>query len=235
MKTLTARLGLFLGFLASLALGQRTVTFPLQDKSAQVQGDLYGKGSRGLVLAHGGRFDEKSWKKQVDVFAKAGFLVLAVRFRGDKFNPDGSPSAEGSGPENAADVIAAVLYLHRIGAKTVSAVGGSLGGDAVGDASAAMPAGSIERIVLLGSDGGDSPEKLKGRKLFIVARGDRNDDGLRLPRISEHYEKAKEPKKLVVLDGTAHAQFLFETDEGPRLTKEILGFLLEKSRSAEMK
>ena len=220
-------LGLFLGVFTNFAAGQKIVTFPLQDNSAQVQGDLYGEGPRGLVLAHGGRFNKESWKKQAEVFAKSGFLVLAVRFRGDRLNPDGSPSSEGSGPENTADLIAAVSYLHRIGAKMVSAVGGSLGGDAVGEASAAMPAGSIDRIVLLGSDGGDAPEKLKSRKLFIVARDDSNGAGLRLPGISEHYTRATEPKKLVVLEGTAHAQFLFDTEQGPRLLNEILRFLKE--------
>jgi pimeloyl-ACP methyl ester carboxylesterase len=221
--------GLFIGIFGSFASGQKLVSFPLQDGSAQqVQGDLYGKGERGLVLAHGGRFNKESWKKQADVFAKSGFLVLSVRFRGDKVNPDGSPSAEGSGPDNTADVIAAVSYLHRIGAKTFSAVGGSLGGDAVGEASAAMPAGSIDRIVVLGSSGGDSPEKLKGRKLFIVARDDSNGAGPRLPGISEHYERAAQPKKLVVLEGSAHAQFLFDTAGGPRLMKELLEFLLER-------
>lgn len=94
MKMVIVQLGLFIG-LSSIMLGQRTVTFSLADRSAQVQGDLYGEGSRGLVLAHGGRFNEKSWKKQAEVFAKSGFLVLAVRFRGDKLNPDGSPSAGG--------------------------------------------------------------------------------------------------------------------------------------------
>ncbi len=91
-----------------------------------------------------------------------------------------------------------------------------------------MPAGSIGRIVLLGSEGGDSPEKLKGRKLFIVARNDGYNHWLRLPGISEHHARAAEPKKLVILEGSAHAQFLFDTDQGPRLMKEMLRFLLEK-------
>lgn len=217
---------------AGLAFGQRAVTFPLLNGTGVVQGDLYGTGVRGLVLAHGGRFDEKSWKKQAEVFAGAGFLVLAVRFRGDRLNRDGSPSAEGSYPDNAQDVLAAVAYLHRTGAKTVYAVGGSLGGDAVGDADAmsgpGTAAGTIERVVFLGSEGGDSPEKLTGRKLFLVAREDRSGDGLRLPGIREHYERVPGPKKLVIVDGSAHAQYLFDTGQGPRVMKEIMGFFEEK-------
>lgn len=212
---------------ASAALGQRTVMFPLGDHSAEVQADLYGSGSRGLILAHGGRFDQKSWAPQAEEFARAGFLVLAVRFRGDRVNADGSPSAEGSDAENADDVMAAVAYLHRSGVKTVYAVGGSLGGSAVGDADAMSAPGSIERVVFLGSDGGDEPEKLSGRKLFIVAREDRSGEGLRLPGIEAHYKRAPEPKKLVIVEGSAHAQYLFGTDEGPRVMKEILEFFAE--------
>jgi hypothetical protein len=66
---------------------------------------------------------------------------------------------------------------------------------------------------------------MKGRKLFIVARDDANDDGLRLPRIRANYERAVGPKELVILDGSAHAQFIFATDQGARLMREILRFL----------
>ena len=102
-----------------------------------------------------------------------------------------------------------------------------MGGDAAGDAAAESNPGEIDRIVLLGSEGGDSPERMKGRKLFIVTRDDRSGDGLRLPGITENYQKAPEPKKLVVLEGSAHAQFIFDTDQGPRLMQELLSFLSE--------
>lgn len=212
-------------FAASHTFGQRLVTFPLQGKPVEIQADLYGNGTRGVVLAHGGPFNKESWKKQAQALADSGFLVLAIRFRGDAFNPDGSPDSSGSTADNAADVLAAVSYLHRIGVKSVSAVGASLGGDAVGEADAQSKPGNIARIVILGSSGGDVPEKLNGRKLFIVARDDRSGSGLRLPEISSNYEKAPQPKKLVILEGSAHAQYLFDTDQGPRVLKEILRFL----------
>src|SRR6185437_6603925 len=92
-------------FAASHTFGQRLVTFPLQGKPVEIQADLYGSGTRGVVLAHGGRFHKESWKKQAEALADAGFLVLAVRFRGDAFNPDGSPDSSGSTADNAADVL----------------------------------------------------------------------------------------------------------------------------------
>jgi alpha-beta hydrolase superfamily lysophospholipase len=71
-------------------------------------------------------------------------------------------------------------------------------------------------------------EKLKSPALFIVARDDASADGPRLPRIQEQYEKAPEPKKLVVLEGSAHAQYLFETDQRDRVMEEILWWLKAK-------
>jgi hypothetical protein len=47
-----------------------------------------------------------------------------------------------------------------------------------------------------------SAEKLKTRTLFTVARNDANDDGLRLPRIRAQYERAPQPKELIVVEGS---------------------------------
>ena len=89
--------------------------------------------------------------------------------------------------------------------------------------------GEIDRLVLLWGGEVDRPELIKGRKLFIVARGDLGEgDEPRLPKIPAVYEKASGPKELVVLEGSAHAQFIFETDQGERLMREIVRFLEEK-------
>jgi len=50
-------------------------------------------------------------------------------------------------------------------------------------------------------------EKLKSRALFIVARDDGNDGGPRLPGIRAQYEKAPEPKELIVLDSPRTLNF----------------------------
>jgi hypothetical protein len=39
------------------------------------------------------------------------------------------------------------------------------------------------------------------------------------------YEKTPGQKKLIVLKGSAHAQFLFQTDQSARVMREILRFL----------
>jgi len=223
-------LNISLLLLAGHGFAQQTVSIPIPKTQQRIQADLYegaenNGGRRGIVLAHGGRFDRASWRKQAQTLANHGFVVLAISFRGDGKNPDGSPGAFGSTPDNATDVLAAVAYLHDRGMKQVSAIGGSMGGDAVGEADARSVPGEIDRIVLLGSSGGDFPEKLTGRKLFLVAREDRSGAGPRLPEITRHYEKASRPKKLIILDGSAHAQFLFDTQQGPRVMEETLQFV----------
>jgi pimeloyl-ACP methyl ester carboxylesterase len=122
-------------------------------------------------------------------------------------------------------VLAAVRYLKTHGVKTVSVVGGSFGGSAAGDASIQSNPGEIDRLVLLGAAPNGPADKLKSRTLFIVARDDANDGGPRLPGIRAQYEKAPQPKELIVLGGSAHAQFLFQTDQGERVMREILRFL----------
>lgn len=212
--------------LACAAAAQKPVTIAVPGAAVPVHGDLYGSRDRGVVLAHGGRFNKESWAPQARALAEAGFTVLAINFRGDTVNKDGTPSAEGSDADNAADVQASIRYLHGLGLKSVSAIGASLGGDAVGDADAANP-GELDRVVFLGSEGGGHPEELSGRKLYLVARGDTSGEGLRLPGIEDHFARAPEPKKLVIVEGTAHAQYLFGTEEGPRVMNEILRFLQE--------
>jgi len=104
-----------------------------------------------------------------------------------------------------------------------------MGGSAAGAASIEAEPGEIDRLVFLGSGGRDNhPEKMKGRKLFMVARDDVGPSDIpRLPKIRENYEKAPGPKELIIFEGSAHAQFLFASDQGERAMREILRFLSE--------
>lgn len=209
--------------LAGLTTAQEHVTFPTRD-GGLIYADLYGKGERGVVLAHGGRFNKESWEKQARMLSAAGFRVLAIDFRGYG-QSRGPGQRDPMGAPLHIDVLAAVRYLRNAGTKTVSVVGGSMGGGAAADAAIEAGPGEIDRVVLLAAWADGPPEKLKGRKLFIVARDDANDDGPRLPKIREQYNKAPEPKELVILDGSAHAQFIFGTAQGERAMREILRFL----------
>jgi pimeloyl-ACP methyl ester carboxylesterase len=212
--------------LAKGLVAQKTVSFPTSD-GGMVYGDVYGTGSRGVLLAHGGQFNKDSWKKQADVLTQAGFLVLAIDFRGYGQSRGPGQSDVMSAPLYY-DVLAAVRYLRKSGARTVSVVGASLGGWAAADASIKSEPGEIDRLVFLGSAPTGNAEKLKVRSLFIVARDDTSGGEPRLPGIRAQYEKAPEPKELIIVDGSAHAQHLFQTDQGERVMQEILRFLSAK-------
>jgi pimeloyl-ACP methyl ester carboxylesterase len=214
--------------MATLLAAQKTITFPTED-GGKVCADLYGPGSRdgqarAVVLAHGGRFNKESWRDQAHALLSQGFRVLAIDFRG--FGCSTGPGRDLDNVPFDNDVLAAVRYLKAHGAQTVSIVGGSFGGGAAGDASIKSAPGEIDRIVFLGAAPNLPADKLKSRSLFIVARDDSNGSGLRLPVIRVQYEKAPQPKELIVLDGSAHAQFLFQTDQSARVMHEIERFLL---------
>jgi pimeloyl-ACP methyl ester carboxylesterase len=212
--------------LAGALAAQKTVSFATQDGGV-IHADVYGKGDRAVVLAHGGRFNKESWSEQARTLSSAGFRVLALDFRGYGKSRGPGDSDPLSAPLQL-DVLAAVRFLHETGARSVSVVGGSMGAGAAGDASIASQPGEIDRLVLLGGAPDGPADKLKSATLFIVARDDSSGDGPRLPRIQQQYEKAPEPKQLIILDGSAHAQYLFQTDQADRVMREILRFLSAK-------
>ena len=205
----------------------RTISIPATDGA--ISADVYGASERAVILAHGGRFNRASWKAQAKVLATAGFRVLAIDFRAAIASREGKETpCLYDASCLAKDILAAVRYLRREGAKEVSIVGGSLGGGAAAQATIEAEAGEIDRIVLLAHMLIGEPERMKGRKLFVVARNDLSGSGKpRLDGIRVQFERAPEPKKMVILEGSAHAQFLFETDQGQRLLEEILRFLSE--------
>jgi len=118
------------------------------------------------------------------------------------------------------DVLSAVDYLRGHGAHTVAVIGASMGGRASAEAVVRATPGTIDRLILLAPAPIQSPERISGPKLFVTAQSDPIT-----PNVREEYQKAPEPKELLVLEGTAHAQFLFTTDQAERLMKEILRFL----------
>ena len=210
--------------LAPAMAAQQAVSFSTQD-GGHICADVYGSAARGVVLAHGGRFQKESWQEQARILSSRGFQVVAIDFRG--FGCSSGPGkADFDNAPFDKDVLAAVRYLKQRGAKTVAVVGGSFGGSAAGDASIRSETPEIDRIVYLGAAPNLPADKLKSRSLFIVARDDSNGAGPRLPYIRAQYEKAPQPKELIVLEGSAHAQFLFQTDQRDRVMREILRFLM---------
>lgn len=228
-RSLALAAALFL--LPGLADAQQAVSFATQAVSfATSDGGLiyareYGSGPRGVVLAHGGRRNKESWHEQAQALVAAGFHVLAFDFRG--FGKSSGPGQ--ANPDTAPlqlDVLAAISWLRAHGARKIDVIGASMGGSAAGAAVIASPPGLVHRLVLLAAAPDGDAAKLKCPSLFIVARDDANGDGPRLPGIRAQYARAPQPKRLVIVPGTAHAQFLFETSQRARVMREIMTFLL---------
>ena len=215
---------LLLILFALLAPAQVPVHFNAKD-GWTIYGDLYGKGPRAVLLVHGGRFNKTSWTKQAQTIAKQGFTVLAIDLRGVGLSKDGPPNKRND-IAMPLDLLAAIRFLQGNGAKSVAIVGASMGGNLAEEALRLSQPGEIDRIVFLAHGAYGPAQALKVRKLFIVARNDIGPGNVpRLTRIQAQYDQAPEPKELIVLDGDAHAQFLFETDQAGRLTSEMIRFL----------
>lgn len=208
-------------FVPNVLRAQQRVAFVTVD-SAQIFADLYGTGERGVVLAHGGRFNKASWKQQAQTLAAAGFRVLALDFRGYGDSRGAGQEDPLSAPLHL-DVLAAIRFLKREGATRVAVIGGSMGGAAAANAS---QTGEVECLVLLAPMAIEHPERMRGRKLFITAANDTTASGKpRLIKIREQFEQAPEPKEWMIVAGHAHAQALFESGAEEKVMREILRFL----------
>jgi len=181
-----------------------------------IRADLYeGSGTAAVVLAHGKTFNKASWRSFAGFLAASGYDVLAVEFRG---YGESRP-----GKETAAlheDVLAAVRWLRQRGAPAVAVVGSSMGGGAAARAALECDEGEIDRLVLLSPAPIAQPERLSLRKLYVAS----SEEPL-LDEVQRQFERAPEPKRLMLLAGSAHGQHVFGTDQSGRLMTAVLEFL----------
>ncbi len=192
-----------------------------------LSGELYGTGDHVvIILAHGGYSSLASWAPSAMSLAGAGLRVLVVEAR--------AASDLASGRETpclydakclAKDVLAAMQYARRLGANRISLMAGSMGGAAIAEASTDRAARDVESLVLLAPATMSSPERMRGRKLFVATRDDANSAGLRLPSIQALFDGAPEPKRFILLEGSAHAQRVLAEPDGAAVLRDIVTFL----------
>ena len=193
----------------------REVSFPTADGGAVVA-DLYAaRGSDAVVLAHGAAFDKASWVPFAIWLASRDHQVLAIDFRSYGRSTPGTDSHA-----LFEDVLGAVRYLHGRGVTRVAVLGASMGGGAVVEAAVRAAPGEIYREVLLSPVPIADPEHLPGPVLFIASQ-----DEPTVAQVTEQYRRAPEPKQLILLPGTAHAQHIFATAQAERLRLAVAEFL----------
>ena len=194
--------------------GVREISYQTRDGGV-IFGNLYGDGPHAVLLGHGAVFDKESWDDLARPLAAEGHTALAIDFRG--YGQSKGGQSRGGLDE---DIIGGIRYLRQQGAARVSVIGASMGGGAVGDAVTQLDPGEIDGLILLAAVPIRSPERLQGRKLFIVSGGDGSRSS-----VERQFQAAGEPKELTILPGNAHAQHIFGTDLGEELTEIILAWI----------
>jgi hypothetical protein len=109
-----------------------------------------------------------------------------------------------------------VVLAH--GVTSVSVLGANMGGGASGRAATEAAPGEIDRLILFSPVSILDPGRIHAASVLDVA----SHDEKMAPGIREQSGRAPEPKRLVLLEGGAHAQNIFRTPEGGRLPSLIL-------------
>lgn len=160
---------------------------------------VWGEGDRGAVLAHGAAYDAASWQEQAERLAESGVVVLAVE------------------DTSAQSVAEAAMYLkEERGVRDVTLIGASAGTGGVLGAAEENP-GLADGMILLSGTGevsglGEYP------KLFVASEGEGLAEEVR--RMADRAPGSR--NEALILPGDAHAQAIFETDQGERLVRAIL-------------
>lgn len=168
-------------------------------------GLLWRSGERGVLLLHGAAYDALSWDPQAQALASQGYTVLAL----EELSPDAVRDGIG-------------YLMDACNTSGVTVIGASAGGGPALEALTALaddPAG-ISGLILLGATGdvgglGEYP------KLFVASDGEGLAD--RLTTMAE--QAPGDRNETLILPGSAHAQAVFESDEGDALVDAILAFL----------
>ena len=210
-------LSLFTSCVSAGIADPEVVSFNTADGGV-IHADYYPAGQKiAVVLAHGAVFNKESWRELADQLVGNDIGALAIDFRGYGQSTGGKRSHD-----RFEDILAAVRYLHQKGIKEVAVLGGSMGGGIAGTAATQAQGGEISRLILLSPVPISNPEKMRAGKFLYIAS--ENEGGI--TAIKAQYQQAPEPKQLKLLNGSAHAQHIFKTDEKNALIESIIQFLL---------
>lgn len=198
----------------------RPVVFRAAD-GGTVHGIWFGEGTYGVILAHGMLFNKESWFPLARKLAARGFVVLSFDFRGY----GQSVGADGG---LADDVLGAFRYLKGQGIARIALLGGSMGARAALEALPRIPRGELDAVIALSPTGGSDPRQYHGSLLFIATQGE-----ALVGDLQRDLAQAPEPKRLLILPGSAHAQNIFATPQGPELERAVLEFLEARRASPQ--
>lgn len=204
------------------------VSFTAED-GVKLAGTLFpAKGDTGVVLAHMGITDQKSWQSFAGYIAGRGYTALTFDFRCYGLSDCGKMGQSES--LFAQDTRAAIRFLRARGIKRIACMGASMGGTAC--MNAALNEELVGMVVIASPAplymGKEYPKDLVNpemTKLFIVTEKDRFAQVV--PAIYSLYDRSPEPKKLGIFPGTVHGTELFSTQSGPEFRDLLTRFMEE--------
>ncbi|MDI6727606.1 MAG: alpha/beta hydrolase [Thermodesulfovibrionales bacterium] len=205
--TMTAIILLTSAEAGQLSHTDKSITVSFTHDGRTVHGLLWGKGVYGVVLSHGAVYDADSWTPLAKEIAQNGMVALAL----EEVEPD--------------DILAANSYLReKYGVKAVALIGASAGGSTAITVMARSPQ-KWDQLVLLSSMG-DVSGLGPAPKLFVASEDEGMAEAVR--RMAK--EAQGKQNEALIFKGSAHAQEIFRTSNGPRLTSAILERLIRRAQ-----
>ncbi len=173
-----------------------------------------------------GGADRDAWGEVPALLQAQGYAVLTFDFRGH-----GQSEGKLDPPNAATDVETALAFLRshpQVDAEHVALLGASMGGLASVIVAASDP--GVHSVVVVsaspdaaGQNAGQVVGQISPRP--FLAFGCDNDPLTRLERVRQLHAAAGPPKRLVILECSAHANDILSTDSAPVLQKELLSWL----------
>ncbi len=179
--------------------GQDVVTLSIRDVIERQALLFPADGDTGVLLAHQSGKDAQSWAGFAQRLQDEGYASIALE----------SISTE--------DVMSGVEHLRQAGKTRIALIGGSIGGGGIQSAVSKGVPSEVVLVVLLGTASGNMAEANSIEKLFVITEND-----FFSAQTYSSYDKAADPKDLVVYPGKAHGQEMFDEPYGPQLVDLIL-------------
>jgi pimeloyl-ACP methyl ester carboxylesterase len=192
---------------AGAAAAQTNVS--IKDGDRVVSAVVLGEGEHAVIALHGAGGNKGAFDWISPALAGRGFKVISIDW----------PAGPGGPPPGMAPLAAAIRFAKEGGAKKVSLMGHSRGGELAARYASVHPDGELDSLILLASVDDQPIPLAKTKKLFVFSKNDR------LARWSQvSADRSAEPKQVFALKGSAHNMAGLVSDK-PDLLEEIAGTL----------
>ncbi|WP_457423960.1 alpha/beta hydrolase [Roseateles sp. P5_E7] len=196
----------FLLAAAANALAQ-PVEAAIKNGDTTVSALIFGRGTgeHTVIALHGSGQRKDLFRSIAPGLVRRGYKMISI---------DWAAGPEGPGP-GLAPLAATIRYAREAGAKKISLMGFSRGGELAARFASAQPDGDFDTLILLASPDDQGIPLARTKKLFVFHESDRL---ARWSRVSA--DKSNEPKQVFALKGSAHSMLALLADK-PDLSDEI--------------